>query len=725
MTKTYKKISNLHRLIESARLTDLQALLAQPDDNLKKAIEGFSWPTTAPDDAQVRDDLIAHFCALSEDLSVPAEQMAQRIVPLCEGRGAEVVEQVIREIKNTLQRDQLRNDFDSFGRVLWLFVNDASNFEQAEWLLHADRYRNHGKMYAAFEVQASDGAPLEWSSDVQAALVAQIQKELELTEPCAVIHHIIHEAGHGNGSREPVERHMLIIRHNGPLTSEPVLKAGRKDAIYFHKLNEASLIFSPGLVEVFAPLMGTKQKIAAAFATSVLKQDLSKKPLLQKQYNLSRLLGSLTLSVPEVDGLNVASAKIVEVTAKPRNPRHSISLKVGEDDDIDDAARQHLGQHHFFRHAAAISRVVVMVGYSKPEILQTRTLNITVSEPNHCNLQSNVDPLLREAGFSLLQHWGVLTRVRPLTPAEERVTFPALLELYDHRQKEISGQMLVERGIDPGPLLVEGGFMIRRGHAKSIAITLDDGSHQDVEVRAASQPGQIAYTCPKSNQELFAPASWADIYELKREWIAEKVMKGLMSALKPSGNANQEHELIDLGQLRLGDQSVPCHFAFGLSDPKIFRRIDEIVRTRTAGAGIVLSASRNTHADFIGPHVLLWAGNFLSQNSTDIVYDIAQIGAEYTSKRLIAASAQKPELLANPHGRSWILILPGAPDPFTVTGRDQPEILRRLIKAYPNPVATKDLMDSLGSNNPAQAFKGNTWRKYVVAAKRGFWKLNC
>ena len=135
-----------------------------------------------------------------------------------------------------------------------------------------------------------------------------------------------------------------------------------------------------------------RQQVAGCFAETGLKLDLSGKPLTLKQYNMGRFLDSLRLTPPRVDGFDIEHVAVVEVDARPDNYKHRASLKVTADDDIEAVAESLFGKDHLFSRAACISRVVVSVRYTQHGSDKTKTLNITLSDPNRCNLRSNRDP---------------------------------------------------------------------------------------------------------------------------------------------------------------------------------------------------------------------------------------------------------------------------------------------------------------------------------------------
>lgn len=79
---------------------------------------------------------------------------------------------------------------------------------------------------------------------------------------------------------------------------------------------------------------------------------------------------------------------------------------------------------------------------------RARTLNITLSHPNRCDLRSNRDPVERDLGFRLLEAWHILEPLEPLSAGDERALFPALLDLHDMQVDVVVARQLRRRGLD-------------------------------------------------------------------------------------------------------------------------------------------------------------------------------------------------------------------------------------------------------------------------------------
>ena len=378
------------------------------------------------------------------ETAIPLERHAQRVLNLAEGRGVETLSKVDGRIFDSENAEIYAKQRDDYGRALFLYCHEDELFDEAENIFYADHHRSQGRLYEAFEVDTNGQLEFDWNTAVQEAIERELHDKLDLTSQCK-IDHISFQNETDNGPA--FYTHLLIIRHAGPLSSVAEMKEGHKKPIYYRPAIEASLLFSPkdAVIEVFANNTGMRPILASVFAKIGLKHDLSERPLMLRQYNLSRFLTSLKLDVPNIDGFNIETASVVEAEVRPDNLKHRASLRVTPNDDIEAVALDLFGQNSIFTRPTIVSRVVIAIRYfcySDGEG-KAKSLNITLSDPNRCNLRSNRDPKQRDLGFGLLAHWGIMQKVRTLDATEESAIFPALLLLYDRAESSVSDRKSV------------------------------------------------------------------------------------------------------------------------------------------------------------------------------------------------------------------------------------------------------------------------------------------
>lgn len=735
MAKTFKNGISLHRLLEAAPLAALATFLEMADKGEYAAIfAGLPWQGVGGDsgDAALREQLVDLGNELQPDAAVPLDRHAQRILTLAEGRGVEPVQRVAAKLFEQTHIDAFDAQLDDLGRSLWLYHHEPAMFDEAESLFYADHYRNFGGMYEAFELDADTEVAFVWDDSVKQALEAQIQERLELTGRCTVTH--LQVTGKDQAGKEQ-QQHLVIVRHGGPLSSVAEFREadGRRAERYYRPLNEATLLFSPdeGVLEVFSASPSVRQQVATCFAEVGLKIDLSDRPLTLKQYNFKRFLTSLNLSIPKIAGFDIERVAVVDVEVRPDNPKHRAGLKVSIRDDIEEVAEELFGKDHLFKRATSMARIVIAVRYTQYGTKEAKTLNITLSEPNRCNLRSNRDPVQRDLGYALLTAWDVLHQVKPLTPLQEDALLPALLQLFDQTKKEVPGQFFLTRGLDPEALL-EGGFIEPRGRYVSLLLD-EDGTSHEVTVRSAGKPGVIAYAHPKDGSTVELPASAADKYAIRRDWLDEIVLKRLKAPMVSAGLTKLDENLTYLGAIQLGADVVPCYLARDLRSPATLQRLDILMRARSdKGVGLVLSAGRD-HPLCLGPNVIAAVADHLSGSDDASSLDIVRLASVFTQGKQLARGGMVVALVKKDN-YSASLYIPGKPS-LALAGVKAIGFFQALVEAYQKgspAVPTKQLMAAAGSSaaTPRQLLGNDLWNSvegvYVCfppGVKRGSYQL--
>ena len=736
MAKTFKNGVSLHRLIEVAPLAALATFFETADKGeYAEIFSGLPWQIVGEDtgNATLRAQLIDLGNELQADAAVPLDRHAQRILTLAEGRGVEAVTQVAVK----LQFDQTRSDafdaqLDDLGRSLWLYQHQPAFFDEAESLFYADHYRNFGGMYEAFEIDADVEVGFVWDDTVKQALEAKIQDRLELTGRCTVTH--LQVTGKGKDGKDQ-QQHLVIVRHGGPLSSVAEFQEidGSRRERYYRPLNEATLLYSPdeGVLEVFSASPSVRQQVAACFAETGLKIDLSDRPLALKQYNFKRFLNSLSLSTPSIEGFDIERVAVVDIDARPDNPKHRAGLKVTIDDDIEEVAVALFGEDHVFKRATSLARVAIAARHTPHGTQKSKTLNITLSEPNRCNLRSNRDPAQRELGYALLTAWGILNQVKPLTSADEHALFPALLQLFDQTRKDVPEQFFISRGFDPEALR-GGGFIEPRGRYTSLLLD-EDGMTHEVKLYSAGKPGVIAYDHPVDGKRVELPASAADKYGIKRDWLNEIILKRMKDVVVSAELTNLDENLTYLGQIKLGSDIAPCYLARDLRTPSTLQRLDILMRARSdKGVGLVLSAGRDNPM-CLGPNVITAVADHMSDGSDGQLLDIARVGSVYSHGKQLARGGMVVALVKN-GSYSATLYIPGKPS-LALAGVKAIDFFQALVDAYHKgspAVHTKQLMAAAGSSSasPRQLLGNDFWLSvegvyvgFPPGVKRGSYQL--
>jgi hypothetical protein len=413
-------------------------------------------------EGDARDRIFEALDQFDKDDLTPAEQRCGRVRNLAEGKGIASLDTIAKKRLSNEEYVEYGNQLDPLCRSIWTFLNVRQAFEDAESFYFARQYRDHGKMYDAFEVELDKAASLDAASVDEAALATRISEVLELKTKCTV------SAMDLPATDAHPASVMLIVRHGGPLSSVHDLRDdGRRGTIYFRPPNEATLIYTPAKrqIEICADSPAVRQQVSGAFAEVALNHDVSQKPLTWKRYDLGRFRSSLTLPVPRIAGFEIYQVKVLEVEVRLGNWKRKLGLKVSIDDDIDTIATKYLGPGNVIKKAAMFSRIGIAVKFNKTGDRKEHTLGINISGSKSCNLQSVKDPDERNLGFSLLSEWGILNTFRQIKNGDLRAMFPQLVQLFDREDDEITGGELLGLGLNPDRL-IEGGLLERRVGAK-------------------------------------------------------------------------------------------------------------------------------------------------------------------------------------------------------------------------------------------------------------------
>ncbi len=717
-------------LIEDARIDLLRAALAVRDGDNEPEFELPEHIPDLDDDDAVdafRGQLIEMLAEFDVDELRPVETRSRRIRALATGKGITSLETIVAQKLDHERGQEFDEQPDPLCRSIWAFLNARATFEDAESFHFARQFRDHRKLYDAFEVDLENAVPIDAASIDELALAMRIKAVLELKPAISCT---VRALDLPSTDAHPASI-MLIVRHGGPLSSVYNHRDdGRRAAIYYRPPNEATLIYTPSLrqIEVCADSPLVRQQVSDTFAEVTLNHDISQKPLTWKRYNLTRFRSSLALERPAIEGYDISCARVLEAEVRLGHWRRKLLLKVTIDDDIEKVADRYLGARNVFRRAERFSRIGIAVVYSRAGDATERTLNITISGTKSCNLQSHKDPDERSLGFALLQEWGILNPFRQIDPANLRTMFVELVKLHDRVEDEVTGQYLGELGLDPQQL-IEGGLLERRDR-QDIVLIEDGDIDGEGAVRPSEKTGMVHTVGPFGEDAGEVPAADLDKYALNADWLHETILRLLKPLLTRRGSQQVlDQDLTLLGAMEIGGAEVPLFFARRLNDLKTVERLDLALRARNqAGVGIVLAASE-VMPSHLGPSVVVPLLSNIAPAEEELVVSRDGLELAFRSNFALARGGATPQVLRSGK-QSGMLHVPGK-DPLNLTGADQITIFERLVaaqKAGSPDVQVKQLMDGLGSRSPQQAFRPKTWgsiRDVYIAKgeKRGYWRL--
>lgn len=720
---------NILALIEDARIDLARAALAvregenEPDFKLSDAV-----PDQADDDAveAFRQTLIQTLSEFDQDELRPAEQRSRRIRALADGKGVTSLTTIVQQRLDHGQSHEFERQPDQLCKSIWTYLNARETFEDAESFHFARQFRDHGKLYDAFEVELENNVALNAVAIDEGALATKIKKVLELK---AEISCTVKALDLPATDTHPASI-MLIVRHGGPLSSVyDHRQDGRRGTIYYRPPNEATLIYTPSLrqIEVCADSPVVRQTVSDSFAEVALGHDISQKPLTWKRYNLSRFRTSLILPPPEIGGYEFEFTRVLEAEVRLGIWRRKLQLKVTVEDDIEEVADKYLGARNIFRRAAAFSRIGIAVAYIRVGDEKERTLNITIAGTKSCNLQSKTDPDERSLGFALLKEWGILSAFRQIAPDDLRAIFPQLVQLHDHVEDQVNGGYLLELGLDASRL-IEGGLLERRDR-QDVVLIEDDELEGEGTVKPSATEGMVRTVGPFGEDAGRRPVSDVEMYAINAQWLHETLMRLMKPLLSKRAAQILDPDLTLLGAMQVSGAEVPVYFARRINDPKTAQRLDLALRARnTAGVGIILAASEEMPSH-LGPNVVVPLLSHLASADEEFLFARDGLELAYRNSLSLARGGVSPRVVRT-GTQSGTLYIPGN-EPLHLAGNDQLTIFERLViaaeKGSPD-VQVKALMEGFESRSPQQSFRKETWDSirdvYIgKGAKSGYWRL--
>ncbi|MTH96378.1 hypothetical protein [Roseibium sp. RKSG952] len=652
---------DIYKLIEDARIDLARAVLAlgldenDPDFGLPTEL-----PDLADDDAcdEYRRELRTILSRFDADDLRPTEQRSRRVLAMAEGKGIDSLTAIVDQQLSDDEQTAFDRQPDPLCKSIWTFLNTRQTFEDAESFHFARKFRDYGKLYDAYEVELKKAVAFNSTGLDEAALARKITSVLQLKTVCTV------KALDLPATDAHPQSVMLIVRHGGPLSSvHDHRDDGRRGTIYYRPPNEATLIYTPShrQIEVCANSPVVRQGIAGSFAEEALGQDVSQKPLTWKRYNLSRFRNSFRLNLPRISDYEILDARVLEAEIRLGEWGRKLLLKVKADDDIEQVADGYLKPLNIFRRADGFSRIGIAVTYNRTGDSKVRTLNITISGPKSCNLQSNKDPNERNLGFALLKDWGILSAFKQIESTDLRNIFPQLIMLHDRPEDNVSGQHLRELGLFPDQMLM-GGLLDRR-RRQDIVLIDDDDMGGEAVVKPSGIQGTSRLVGAFGKDGGLFPSSDLEMYQIKREWLHETVTGLLKPAMNKLAAEIIHTDLSMLGSMRIDGADVPIYFARRLNELKTVTRLDLLMRARNAaGVGIVLSAGTEGPG-FLGPNLVIPVTSCLSPGTDDAVVSRDALELAYRTNRSLARGGATAQVLRQASNRRVCTSLERIPCP--------------------------------------------------------------
>ncbi|MCA8882022.1 MAG: hypothetical protein KDA73_19180 [Rhodobacteraceae bacterium] len=679
--------------------------------------EANSVATYDPGAPACRMDLEARLRGLRSDRVGLIEVQARRVAAMSDERPDSLLRK-LADNPRFAAKDGLRAQRDAEARSLWAYLRTPSLFEAAERAMQVRIYRDHGKLYEAWSIDAS--VPLTSETVDEDALASEIAARLQHEDGCKV--EAVDLPSDDGDSREV----LVAVTFFGAYTSHRTVRPDKTtEIVYLRPPDEMLLVYSQERrrIEVCSRDATERRLVANIFAAETLKHDVSNKPLTQKIFNLARFRHSLRLPVPEEEAHRVRRASITEVQVALGDWSRKVSLSVAPDDDIDAIARSVFGTILPKVGGGYVTKVHFHIGHVDGRG-RAGTLQFDVFGRNKSNIQNERDPAKRALGYDLLEAWGVLRRLGDLSVPERREKLPQLLALYDLSDASVWGRTLDELGIEAGKL-AGAGFLARTGWSDVILFEdeqLGDAVHNVV---AGRSDGQVTLTLSDGGSGPLVSAEDVARFEIRFDYLRD-ALRDTLRPLALNGRVREvAAHLHQVGTAQIGLASAPIYLARALSDDRSLEAADRLIRGEGRHIRGIVLVPQDVRFPYMGCHTVLSLRDHIDPATGLIDCEAVRVAYEAAVEPAARGAAIH---FRNQDDVAAQITVPGQ-DPRIVTGAKRVRLFERLYLAHRDRepgVKLAVLKDYAGFSQLPQLF-GAEWEelngRYLYSPKRGYWAL--
>jgi hypothetical protein len=696
----FKNGAGLFRVIEDAPIVHLKEFLCQTDENLEAAANVIETVRHMDlDDEGLKRRLLKDLNELPRELLEPVEVECLRALGLAEAKGPSALQEIAERNLDHEAHEEFEAQPGDLAKALWVHARHRKIFDDAVSYKNIRSWRNAGRLFAAFSVDRDPQEQRFASSEIDTdKLDSAIGKRLKSSRKLSFSVIDLPKVP------EHLPSVLVIVRFAGQQASVATHgKDGERRLIYYLPQDEAVLIYTPSLerIEVAATRAAVRRAVADCFAIETLGHDLSAKPLVAASYDTSRFLKTVELSLPEVPGFTVLSAKLTELELRIADWNTKLGVKVSAKMNMEEVVGRYLAQGKVLRSALGVSKALLEISYQGQSDAKEQVLEIAISDGNSCSLNSERDPGRREFGRRVLEAWSIMRVFRDLTQDEVSAFIPVLAELWEHDEKVQKGTFFTSRGIKTE--LLERANLIKRKEVEPILVEDDD-------------------------PELEGPSSVdRTVFAIDLDWVEERLFTAVKSILDTAAPEDTLGPAVLVGLTTIDEQDVPCYLARGLGELKTFSRIDEFLRIRSIlGPGIVFTGTA-VGPNLVGANVIIPLSAVWSIDP-QISIDRDALAIAFRAGRSLALGAGTLDLIVEEGGEAARLHVPGHP-PLDLIGEPAVQAFGLLVAAARRgapPVKAGDLIAASGSSGFQQMIGSMRWpvvENYVEQVPPRRWKL--
>lgn len=688
---------------------------------LSEAMSG----VTGDGDPQTRRDAMAEVLKkLGTDRINLIEVEARRVMAMTDKTPEAMLRRLGEDPRYGAKDGLNAQDSAEVGRSLWAYLSAPSLFEAAERAMQVRVYREHGKIYEAWSIDASISLNAEAVDNE--TLAKEIAAKLHHEDGCKV--EAIDLPAESGEARDV----LVAVTFFGAYASQKTVRPDKStEILYFRPPDEMLLVYSQDRrrIEVCSREVTERKLVANIFATDTLKHDISNKPLTQKTYNLSRFRNSLKLPIPEEEAHRVRRACISEVQVALGDWSRKVTLSVAPKDDMDPndeieaVARRVFGAIIPQSGGGYVTRVRFHIDHQDGRG-RKGTLQFDVFGRNKSSIQSERDPAKRELGYDLLEAWGVMERIGDLSKPQRKEKLPQLLTLYDFTDEKASGQTLDELGIAAAEL-TGAGFLTRKGWSDVILFEDDELGDVIHDVERDRTSDEATLTLVEGGSGPKIPVEDVTKYEIRFDYLRD----ALRDVLKTTGLKGRVRELANhvhqVGVAQMGLATVPIYLSRALSDDKLLETADRLIRGDSNRIRGIVFVPQEVRFPYIGCHVVLSLKDHIDTD-TGLV-DPEAVRSAYEAAIDPAARGNAVHFRKQGDDAGQITV-PGQ-DPRIVTGAKKVKLFERLYMAHRDREGGVKLaaLKHYASFSQLPQLFGDEWDEvnnlYLYSPRHGHWAL--
>ena len=588
------------------------------------------------------------------------------------------------------------------GSGHWAYQSNRSLFIATERAMQVRSFRDNGRIFQAYEVQSPAGLSMDALDEN--AFAEDVAARLQLTHGCRA------DAVELPEDAPSPRQIMIAVTAAGPRESSKTFEDdGTIGTVQYRPATELILVYFPnsGRIELCGRRWSDRKIVAEAFARDILHEDLSKRPLLSRTYDLAPLRGPLKFDVPERLADRIISVSVTELRVALGSYDRKVTLTVTPDEDIDGLRKDVFGALRSRYPRGFVCDVEFYLKVTLPDVPE-KPLRFRVNNHNSCTLQSNPDADLRAVGFEFLQAIGVVRTTQDADDAEVEDLLPTLLRLLDHPGDEVAGPEALQFGA-PFERLTSARFLHKRQIVETMLIEDEEIGELRVDVSADPGRGSADLNLVSGVLERSMDLEEASRWTINRDYILDTVTRRLSALVNETRPLQLCQDLHLLGNAELEGRPVPLFFATRLFEDRIFARVDDAIRSETEFTGGMVLVPGPAMARYLGAHVVVELG----PATTDRPVTLNDLHLAWKSRRRRAEAATDVSFERLGATRAE-LIIPGKA-PLTIAGDKQIRIVERLYRAHvagEKLVASRDLKEVADVTQIGPAF-GDDWQKRI------------